>query len=140
MVFSVPRAIGHEWKDDPTIRGTEILLRRIPKTWVRLDSNGNLRITSAAFKDRELSILIASVMSASGRQPRDAISGYLGYGLVSITAADARSLNQLVARDPTPDEAAHEVVVGPKHTNKRRVARKLRDLAQWIVKPQVPYI
>ena len=79
-----------------------------------------------------MSICLASVMEQAGRPHSDAISAYPGYSLASITAATTRKLNQLVSRDPLDSEPAHGVVVGQKS---RRVARLLRDKANWVVKP-----
>ena len=80
----------------------------------RLDEHGKAAISSAAFKDEELSINLESTMAPDGRPPEDAIRSYPGYVLAAITAAHARSLQQAVARDPLPDEPAHGVVYGQK--------------------------
>ena len=90
-------------------------------------------ISSAAFKDEELSVNLESVMVRDRRPPEDAIRGYPGYGLATITAAHARSLNQGVASDPQPDEPAHGVVYGQK--KRGGVGGKLRDGAGWVVTP-----
>lgn len=121
------------YEDDPSIPGGERLFRRIPQTWVNWDEEGNAAISSAAFKDEELSINLESIMVRDSRPPEDAIRNYPGYGLAAITAAHARSLNQLVARDPLPDEPAHGVVFGQK--KKGGIGGKLRDGAEWVVKP-----
>ena len=124
---------GRVFEDDPSIPGDERLLRRIPRTWLAWDEHGNLAISSAAFKDEELSVNLESVMARNGRPPADAIRNYAGYGLAAITAAHARSLNQVVARDPQPEESAHGVVCGRK--NRGGVGSKLRDGAVWVVTP-----
>ena len=119
--------------DDPSISGDERLFRRIARTWVDWDEYGNPAISSAAFKDPELSVNLESVMARDGRQPADALGSYSGYGLAAITAAHARSLNQVVARDPLPEEPAHGVVYGQK--KRGGIAAKLRDGAIWVVTP-----
>lgn len=124
-----PRA----FEDDPSIAGEERLFRRIPRTWVGWDEQGNAAISSAAFKDEELSINIESFMTRDGRPPADAIRAYSGYGLAAITAAHARSLNQRVAPDPLEEEPAHGVVYG--HKKRGGIAGKLRDGATWIIVP-----
>ena len=101
-----------------------------PRDW---DEYGNPAISSAAFKDPELSVNLESVMARDGRQPADALGSYSGYGLAAITAAHARSLNQVVARDPLPEEPAHGVVYGQK--KRGGIAAKLRDGAIWVVTP-----
>ena len=131
------RNVPSDWKDDPTIEGNERLLRRIPKTWVRLNRDGTLKITSAAFKDRELSVNIESLMVQDGRNAKDSLRGYSGYGLASINSGVAREHHQAVIRQPTEEEPAHGIVFGNKP---RSVARKMRNCAELIVKPQVLYI
>jgi hypothetical protein len=121
------------FQNDPSIPGDEQLFRRIPQTWVAWDELGNPTISSAAFKDEELSVNLASVMAQDSRAPADAIRDYPGYGLAAITAARARSLGQAVARDPLPEEPAHGVVYGQK--KRGGVGGKLRDGAIWVVSP-----
>jgi hypothetical protein len=120
------------FEDDPTIPGDESLLRRIHPNHVNWDESGDPNISSAAFRDRELSVNLSSVMAEAGREPAEAIRGYAGFGLAAITATHARSLNQSVARDPKPDEPSHGIVYGEKT---HAIRRKLRDGAHWIVNP-----
>lgn len=120
-------------EDDPSILGSERLFRRIPASWVNWDERGKPEISSAAFKDEELSISLESIMARDARPPADAIRNYPGCGLAAITAGHARSLNQKVARDPLPGEPAHGIVYGQK--KKGGVAGKLRDGAEWVIKP-----
>lgn len=68
------------------------------------DEGGNPLISSAAFKDEELSVYIETPMARDGREPAQAIREYAGYGLAAITAGHARSLSQAAAGDPLPDE------------------------------------
>ncbi len=124
---------GSVFKDDPTIPATERLFRRIPPTWIDWDEQGNAAISSAAFKDEELSITLESVMARDQRPPEDAVRNFPRYGLDVITAGHARSLNQAVARDPEPDEPAHGVVYGQK--KRGGIGGKLRDGAEWVVRP-----
>jgi hypothetical protein len=119
--------------DDPSIPGSERLFRRIPRTWIDYDDSGCPTISSAAFKDEELSVNLESVMVRDGRQPADAIRNYPGYGLASITAAHARSQNQKVLRDPLPEEPAHGIVHGQK--KRGGIASALRDGALWVIAP-----
>jgi len=97
---------GRAFEDNPSIADDERLFRRIPRTWINWDDQGNASISSAAFKDEELSINIESIMVRDGRLPADAICEYSGYGLAEITAAHDRSLNQVVASDPIANEPA----------------------------------
>jgi hypothetical protein len=124
---------GRIFEDDPSIAEDERLLRRIPRAWVVWDELGNATMSSAAFKDEELSVNIESVMARDGRPPADAIRNYPRYGLAAFTAAHARSLHQAVARDPLPEEPAHGVVYGPK--KRGGIGGKLSDGAIWVVTP-----
>ena len=121
------------FEDDPSIGGEERLFRRIPRTWFDWDESGTPAVSSAAFKDEELSVNLESVMARNGRPPADAIRNYPGYGLAAITAAYSRSLNQRVDRDPLNEEPAHGVVFGQRKCG--GIAGKLRDGAQWVVTP-----
>jgi hypothetical protein len=122
--------------DDPTIPGAERLLRRISPIHVIWDDNGNPNISSGAFDNPknhlDLSVNLASVMEAAGREPKDAIREHPGFGLALITASHARSLNQSAARNPTEVEPAHGIVYGEKPHS---VRRRLRDGAHCIETP-----
>ena len=124
---------GRVFEDDPSIFGDERLFRRIPRSWVDWNESGNPTISSAAFKDPELSVYLESVMASAGRPPTEAILNYSGYGLAAITAAHARAQNQRVARDPLPEEPAHGVVYGQKRGG--GISGALRDGAVWIITP-----
>jgi hypothetical protein len=121
------------FEDDPTIAGDDRLFRRIHRSHVLWEEDGTAAISSAAFRDEELSINIESVMVREGRPPADAIRQYPSYGLAAITAAHARSLDQVVARDPIEEEPAHGVVSGQK--KRGGIAGKLRDGASWVINP-----
>lgn len=125
----VPRV----FEDDPSITDAERLFRRIPRTWVNWDESGNPAISSAAFKEEDLSVNIESMMLRDGRLPAEAVRAYPGYGLAAITAGHARALNQRVAPDPSEEEPAHGVVQGPK--KRGGIARRLRDGASWVIAP-----
>jgi hypothetical protein len=77
---------GRVFEDDPSITGDERLLRRIPCTWIAWDELGNATLSSAAFKDEELSVNIESVMARNGRAPTDAVRNYPGYVLPNSVA------------------------------------------------------
>lgn len=121
------------FEDDPTIPGDERLFRRIHPDHVNWNERGDPNISSAAFRDLELSVNLASVMAMAGREPGDAVRGYAGFGLAAITAAHARALNQSVSRDPKLEEPAHGIVYGEK--KRANICRKLRDGAHWVVNP-----
>ncbi len=126
-----------EYIDDPTIQKDAVLWRRIHPSWcVRDENKGTLRVSSAAFDDSEdgtpLSVLLASLVAASGKQDLDVIADFPGYSIAGITAGIARSCGQGVARTPEPDEPAHASVFGRKT---KSVKRTLAREATWVIAP-----
>ena len=126
-----------KYADDPTIQDDASLWRRVPPWHLVHDENlGVTRPTSAAFEDSPdgtpMSVLLAQVVADTGRGPQDAVSGYSGFALASITAGLSRSCKQGVAREPLTEERAHAVVFGPKPQS---VRRKLAKGADWIIPP-----
>lgn len=122
-------------EDDPNVADDEVLLRRIAPGQVQWGEAGGPEISSAAFRELELSVNIKSTMLRDGRAVKDSLRGHSGFGLAAFTARHARSLDQAVFPEPTPEEPAHGVVHGRKS---RSIARKLRDGAAWIVLPARP--
>lgn len=62
----------------------------------------------------------------------DVLTGYEGFGLVSLSAASVREQNQIVVRKPLPDNPAHGEVIGEKT---RGVRRAMKRSAIWLIKP-----
>ena len=122
--------------NDPTIPDCERLFRRIHPQQLVPDERtpGKLRVSSGAFRDEELSIVIEATLLAGGRQPPDLLRTYSEYALVAITAGKARAYGQNVARDPEPDEPAHGVVFG----KKRKCAAGLAESAEWVAPATAP--
>ncbi len=125
-----------EYVDDPTIGDDDDLWRRVPRGWVIFDDKrSRWRPTSLAFRDSRdgspMSIFLAQVMVAAGRPATDTLRGHQGFHLAAIRAGLARSLDQLIARDPLEDEPAYGVVVG----DKRKASRKLAYAATWVIAP-----
>lgn len=126
-----------EYTDDSTIRDADSLWRRVPPWHLVYDENDNvIRPTSAAFEDSPdgspMSVLLAQIVADTGRGPKDAVRGFPGFAMASITAGLSRRCRQGVARDPLTDEPAHAVVFGPKTQS---VRRKLAKGADWIIPP-----
>jgi hypothetical protein len=119
------------FEDDTTIPPDERLLRRVHPTHVVPDQNGGFRLSSAAFNDRELSVDIASTLSQLNRPYESCLHGYDGYGLIWFSAQSARANQQVVCRDPLPDNPAHGIVYGHKPTS---VRRRLAALSTWLVR------
>ena len=79
-----------------------------------------------------MSVVLADMVTESGRGPTAVLAGHKGFALAAITAGLARQCEQGVAREPLPDEPAHAAVFGKKTDSvKKRLARGSR----WIVPP-----
>ena len=85
---------------------------------------GRNRPSKAAFEDDEdghpMSVVLADLVTASGRGSADVLKGHEGFALAQITAGLARSKQQGVQRDPLPDEPAHALVFGNKTDSVRK--------------------
>jgi len=118
-----------EWVDDPTVADHEVLWRRIHAAWIVL-REGKETLSSAAFKNEELSVHIASLTTREA-----ALARYPQHRLSSFTAGDARREGYIVVRDPTPEDLSHALVL-PKDKITRSAfasqAKRLRDLARLI--------
>jgi hypothetical protein len=121
--------------DDKTIADDESLLRRVPPVpdyyWIYDRRAGRARPSSAAFKDREMSVFLLSLLEADGRPAEDALQEHHSFFLVSITAGLARQCGQAVCKDPEPDPA-HGLVVGEK---KKAVLSRFARAAVWVIGP-----
>ena len=85
------------------------------------------KLTSAAFKDPQLSVDLARLTT-----PQRSLSGHPSYGLASITALLARSLGQEVVHNPLEVNPAHALVIGNKNLG---TARSLARSATWVLLP-----
>jgi hypothetical protein len=125
--------------DDLTITNDSVLWRRIIPQWIVPDSKkpSGWRPSSAAFDDSQdrspMSVFLAEVVFATGRTSANLLTGFDGYGLVSLTAEAVRAQRQGVAPAPEPKEPAHAFVFGNKSST---VKRKLADSANWIHLPR----
>ena len=127
------------YTDGPTIASDAWLWRRIPPRHFYFDENlGRIRPSKAAFEDDEdghpLSVVLADLVTASGRGPAEVLQGHEGFALAQITAGLARSKQQGVQRDPRPDEPAHALVFGRKTESVRRAFAKA---CEWVTPPPV---
>jgi hypothetical protein len=124
-------------QDDLAITADERLFRRVHLSQiVKDDDTGNTRISTGAFKDKELSVNIESVLIRNGESADACLRQHQLHKLVSITAGQARQLQQIVCPDPLPDDASHGLVCGSK--NNRRIHEGLRDSAAWIIPAKAP--
>ncbi len=130
----------NELPDDGTIHPDDALWRRIPPWHIVFDENQHaLRISSAAFDDNvdvnqapsPMSVTISSKARELGLAPESSVQGHDGFGLASFTAAQARSLNQRVARTPDADNPAHGSVIGKKT---KTVKKRLAEYSIWVIR------
>lgn len=126
-----------EYQNDPSIADSERLFRRIHlKQIVKDEDTGLARISSGAFRDKDLSVDIESILLSMGEAPTYCLQNQTAFKLVCFTAGQARQLQQLVCRDPQPHNSAHGIVYGSK--NSRRVHDGLSRLAQWVIPVEAP--
>jgi hypothetical protein len=117
--------------DDPTIPDAESLWRRVPRTPQHLVWDGNrgcFRVSSAAFDGDEMSVALASEAGT----PDLMLGSHEEFGVVALEAGLVRSRQQIVVRDPLPDQPAHALVIGRKTDSVRRA---LARAARWVVRP-----
>ena len=120
----------NHFDDRDNISNDERLLRRIHLSLIVEGQDGTAKVSTAAFRDQELSVNIESKMLEAGRTPADSLANNPNDLLVSITARVCRANGQLVGPDPVPTEPAHGYVFG---TKGKSVQRSLRDSAEWVV-------
>lgn len=126
---------GRPYVDDLTIRDTDDLWRRVPHTprHIVWDGNRNChRVSSAAFDDDADGEPMSVVLAAEAGDPTGVLRGHPGYGVVAFEAGVARSRQQIVVRDPLPDQPTHGLVVGRKTDSVRRAFARA---ARWVRRP-----
>jgi len=129
-------------EDDPSIDDAEDLWRRIHPHQVFQDGNlnGRARPSSAAFKDKELSCLLAREDTEERALAAKGDDGVAwrdkGFSLAAFTAGLARRLRQTVCRDPTPADPPHVLVVGKKKSGS--ISGTFAEEARWVGEPPTP--
>ena len=125
------------FQDNASISDEERLFRRVHLLLlVRDDDTESVRVSSGAFKDKELSVNIESTLAADGGSAETCLRNYKTHVLISITAGNARQLDQAVCRDPLPEDHSHGLVYGSK--SKSGVSERLRTAAAWVIPPIAP--
>jgi hypothetical protein len=125
------------YQNDPAIGNEERLFRRVHLIQVvRDDDTGFARISSGAFRDRELSIQIESILEREGKSVESCLANHQAHKLASLTAGEARLQGQAVCEDPLPDDASHGLIFGSK--NSKRINEGLRLSAKWVIPPEAP--
>lgn len=131
------------YDDDPTILDEDTLWRRIPHWHFVVDENiGGVRPSSAAFADDAetgdpMSVVLGDEVLEAHRRPEDILAGLEGFAMVAFSTGFARSQKQAVARDPTPSEPAHALVVGKKTGSVRKAFAKN---CEWVIPPPPEYM
>jgi len=124
------------YQDDKSICDDDTLFRRIHLLQiVKDDDTGLARVSSGAFKDKDLSVNIKSVLDGMGLGPEDCIINRSTQKLVAFTAGEARQLSQTVSHDPLPGNPAHGIVYGSKS---RTVQKGLIAAADWAIPAKAP--
>jgi len=124
--------------DDSSIRDDAELWRRVPHWQYEEEEDGSITLSSAVFSPRRLSVTIAEDVLTSGRTPENIVEEFPNFGLLGITAGNARACAQIIYRLPENDEPAHAEVYGNKT---KSVKRKLKEEALgrgWVVFPSPP--
>ena len=123
------------FEDNKSIENGEKLFRRIHLLHLVLDEDTGLtRVSTGAFKQKEMSINIDSTLRQEEQESKACLIGYPGQCLVFIRAGTAREYQQAICRDPLPGVLSHGLVYGSKNG---RVPEKLRDAASWEI-PTAP--
>lgn len=121
--------------DDGSIPDDDWLYRRVHPAQVVTDGNtGKLRLSSAAFKDPEMSVDAESLLRKAGLDWRFSLKDP-EYSLVRFQAGVARKNSQSVVPDPLPDNPAHVLVRGKKSPG---IANRLRDASEWVAIEGIP--
>lgn len=122
--------------DDLAIPDALEFFRRInPEVHLVPDENEDcLRLSSGAFKQRDLSVVWSDDLETSGRPPDQAVTATESH-LVKLTAGDARALSLAAIRKPTEDEPAHGEIVGKKT---KRIKNALVRASRWQEPPAKP--
>lgn len=110
----------------PDVHEQEDLWRRVHSSQIVPNKKGGCRPMSGAFRDRELSVDIASKTT-----PEKSIAG--SASLASFSAGIPKRQGYRVVEDPIiPTNPAHALVLGPiNQTHRREIASK----CVWVIPP-----
>lgn len=109
----------------------EVLYRRITK--LHIDQDG--LPTSFAFNPRAQDDDGVSLFAASHMSPDAVLGGAAGFGIIEITAADARSCGAELSSDPT--DPAHVLlrVATQSRSARRKIQRALAEKSRVVLPP-----
>lgn len=116
--------------DDGSIADGWTLLRRIhPDQIVPDKRTGELRVSSAAFRDPEMSVDVEELLKKVSLDWHFSLKDHAGYSLMKFLAAVPRSHGLRVIHSPLSGNSAHAEVKGQKSTS---IARALSNAAEWV--------
>ena len=109
-------------EDDPSVSDSTDLFRRVHPEQVIWDDNvQRLRPTTAVFRDTDMSVSIGDTLAKGGRSPESTLGNRPHHHLVALTALEVRNEEQVVCREPRPEDDSHGGVVGSKPKTRRTV-------------------
>jgi len=121
------------WVDDVSLTADTVLWRGVVPLWLHTDPlTGKQHADSAAFKDGELSVHIASETKLEDLQ------GLLppGSRIAELTVGDVRAEGCIIVRHGDPPDLPGHCVVGRADQPGKYIgggqARRLRNKAKWI--------
>jgi hypothetical protein len=119
-------------EDDGSIADDWSLLRRIHPDQIVQDKNtGDLRPSSAAFKDPAMSVDVEETLIADGKTWAYSLRNHSQHSLVKLPAGTPRGLAQAIVPTPEPDNIAHAEVRGAKSGS---VTRQLKEASSWVLR------
>ncbi len=142
------------YADDPSIADDEVLYRVVTSHTTRFTNGDAVQVNSNAFQDYPanrldevgtpavaVSVYLASALEANGLSARDLLEqGWdSGYGVVSITAGEARAVNQGIVRWPTKAFPEHAMIFCLSGAKKSKSQRKsLAGKSRVVIAPPRP--
>ena len=109
------------------------LLRRINPVHIIPDKNtGKRRLSSGAFRDRQMSVDAECLLIERGLDWNHSLRAHLTHFLVSFTAGFARQQQQTVEHVPLEDNPVHAEVRGRKS---EPICTAFRMACKWVVAP-----
>ncbi|PJA78300.1 MAG: hypothetical protein CO149_04805 [Nitrospirae bacterium CG_4_9_14_3_um_filter_51_5] len=121
--------------DDPLIPDDEILYRRVSPDQITKPDGQNWRPSSQVFKTRQMSVRLASLVSAE-----EVLEGHPGFGLVSFTAKIVREAGCIIARHRDDPIIGHALVCPNGNVDGRisnGIAHIILKSYVWIKLPEV---
>jgi hypothetical protein len=115
------------------------LLRRIHPNHV-IGEPGARRLSSAAFKDPNMSVDVENMLEASGKDWNFSLRAHPQHWLVRLTAVLMRQNGQSIEHKPVPADPANPLAENPAHAEVAgkktgAISNAFRHAAIWVKKP-----